>query len=117
MPEGLALGRGFAFSGSPSLISAAGFGGGVILGPGATAGAWGFISLSDCFSICTPTGCWPFLIAEISSSIVLIEDLKTGGGPAGELGLGGGVTAGGVLGTLGLSEDWYELDKPGFGPC
>lgn len=41
------------------------------------------MSFSDCFSTWKPVGACPFLMAAMSSCIVLIEDLKTGSPPVG----------------------------------
>ena len=54
----------------------------------------GIVSFSNSFSMRKPAGASPFLAAVMSSCIVLIDDLKTGGAGS-TLGPGGG---GGILG-------------------
>ncbi len=83
---------GLDFSSLPSSTWEVGDGGMVTFGP-ATSGA-SFTSFSASFSSLKPAGACPFLRADMSSCIVLIEDLKTSGGVLVDRGTGEGVTEG-----------------------
>ena len=67
----------------------------------ANASAVDWISFSDCFSILKPAGIWPFLSAAMSSCIVLIDDLKMGGWPGADAGLGWVDLAAGIAAAMG----------------